>query len=588
MRFPTLSTLFRSTSGPRITAGMIAATLTLLSACHGPAPSSPQVSPAAPTAANAPATASKSAAQQEAEIRFGVSPTRNSQVTYQPDVIIMEHGAEAIRSENDDGFTWNIDANAPGAADIKRDKILFATGRMVGRVLAVKREGDELAVTLGPVELTDLFKEAHIDYQGPIDPTTMIVYVAAPGYPGTFQKDAPQKDDSPQDDAPAANQPTVKPPAANHFGSGAAPQIYTVSRSGELVPYQPHSAHIPNIPRFNDGSRLPRSIKTSYIASDWVNQGFRSAVLERSWDRSSGAQYVSSGASTATKAMAGVANVLLDGFNFMPSFADGGLGVEMPYQKNGLTFTATARVKFTNPQFKFRLNISDGLKTAAIDLSGVGGITLEIHGGTNGKFANVHENFYIPVDFSIPIPGPAPFSAIFRQSVRVDTVITANSSIINANGSYSLGGTITAGLVNGTATATAPLYVKTEQSMAETLKGLSIGVNGLVVGWGGKFVVGLGKFGFVVGPYASINVAAGVTLGSVLQGGGACRASELDLSLKYGVGFAVPKWTVAALNSALGLFGFKPVSASYDAELGTLPIKQASEGVPPKCASNAP
>jgi hypothetical protein len=28
--------------------------------------------------------------------------------------------------------------------------------------------------------------------------------------------------------------------------------------------------------------------------------------------------------------------------------------------------------------------------------------------------------------------------------------------------------------------------------------------------------------------------------------------------------------------------------ASYDAELGTLPIKQASEGVPPKCASNAP
>jgi hypothetical protein len=147
------------------------------------------------------------------------------------------------------------------------------------------------------------------------------------------------------------------------------------------------------------------------------------------------------------------------------------------------------------------------------------GINVEIHGGTNGKFANVHENFYIPVDFSIFMPVGVPFSAIFRQPVRVDTVITANSSIINANGSYSLGGTITAGLVNGTATATAPLYVKTEQSMAETLKGLSIGVNGLVVGWGGKFVVGLGKFGFVVGPYASLNVAAGVTLGSALQGG---------------------------------------------------------------------
>ena len=93
----------------------------------------------------------------------------------------------------------------------------------------------------------------------------------------------------------------------------------------------------------------------------------------------------------------------------------------------------------------------------------------------------------------------------------------------------------------------------------------------LVIGWGGKLVVGLGKFGLVVGPYASINVAAGVTLGSALQAGYTCRASELDLSLKYGVGFAIPGWTVAALNSALGFFGFKPVSSSYDAELGTLP-----------------
>ena len=549
MRFPTLSTLFRSTSGPRITAGMIAATLTFLSACHGPAPSSPQAQSAAPTA-NSPAAASKSAAQQEAEIRFGVSPTRNSQVTYQPDVIIMEHGAEAIRSENDDGFTWNIDANAPGAADIKRDKILFATGRMVGRVLAVKREGDELAVTLGPVELTDLIKEAHIDYQGPLDPTTMIVYVAAPGYPGTFQRDAPQEDDTSQDDAPAATQPT-----ANRIGSGAAPQIYTVSRSGELVPYQ----------------------------------GFRSAVLERSWDSSIGAQYGSSGGSTATKAMTGVVSVLLDGFDFRPSFSDGGLGVVLPFkERNGVKFSAAALLKFNNPQFKFRLNISDGLKTAAIELSGVGGIDLEIHGGTNSKFKNVHENFYIPVDFSIPMPVAVPFSAIFRQSVRIDTVITGNKSVIEAKGRYALGGTITAGLVDGSATATAPLYVKTEASMAESLSGLSVAVNGLTVGWGGKFIVGLGKFGFAVGPYASLNIAAGVTLGSALQGGGACRASELDLSLKYGVGFAIPHWAVGALNSALGLFGFKPVSASYDAELGTLPIKQASEGVPPKCASNAP
>src|ERR1700730_15030819 len=138
-----VSVLYRRTRKARQTAGVIAAMLTCLSACNGPTPATRQGSPAAPAAA------AKSPTRNEAEVRFGVSPTRNSQVTYQPGVIIMEHGAEAIRSESADGFTWTIDAKAPGAAEIERDKILFATGRMVGRVLLVKREGDELAVTLG-------------------------------------------------------------------------------------------------------------------------------------------------------------------------------------------------------------------------------------------------------------------------------------------------------------------------------------------------------------------------------------------------------------------------------------------------------
>jgi hypothetical protein len=559
------------TSSMRSTAGMIAAMLTCLSACGGPTPAARQGLPAAPAAA------AKTPTQREAEVRFGVSPTRNSQVTYQPGVIVMEHGAEAIRSEGADGFTWTIDANAPGAAEIERDKILFATGRMVGRVLAVKRDGDELAVTLGPVELTDLIAEAHIDYQGPLDPTSMIVYVAAPGYPGSFLKDAPQKD------APDAD--AAEPPSANRIGG--SPQVYTVSRSGDLVPFQPQSARIQGIRKFNAGPQQPRLIATRYVASDWTNQGFRSSALQRSWDGSVGAQYISSGGSSIGGAMAGVTSVLLDGFSFVPSFHDG-LQLEVPFKKDGLTFSAKAKMKFTNPEFKFRLDISHGLKTAAIELSGVGGIDVEIVGGTDGKFKNVHENFYIPVDYSIPIPAAIPFSAIFRQSMRIDTVITWNQAVISSAGSYSLDGKITAGLVNGSATGTAPIFVKTNYGMADSLKGLSIGVNGLVVGWGGKFIVGLGKFGFVVGPYASVNVAAGVTLGSALQGGGACRASELDLSMKYGMGFAVPAWTVAALNQALDFFGFTRVRADYEAELGTLSIKQASEGVPPKCASNAP
>jgi hypothetical protein len=103
-------------------------------------------------------TSSDSAKLSEAEIRYGASPKPDSRVTYRPNVIVMERGAEAIRSQSPDGFTWSIDANAPGASDIQPDKILFATGRVVGRVLKVERKGSNFDVTLGPAELTDIFE----------------------------------------------------------------------------------------------------------------------------------------------------------------------------------------------------------------------------------------------------------------------------------------------------------------------------------------------------------------------------------------------------------------------------------------------
>ena len=83
----------------------------------------------------------QAAVLSEAEARFGVSPKLDKRVTYQPDVIVMEHGAEAIRSQGADGFTWTIDGAAQGASQVEPDKIMFATGRAVGRVLKVVRKG---------------------------------------------------------------------------------------------------------------------------------------------------------------------------------------------------------------------------------------------------------------------------------------------------------------------------------------------------------------------------------------------------------------------------------------------------------------
>jgi hypothetical protein len=121
----------------------------------------------------------------EAEIRYGVSPTRNdSHFVYEDDVVIVDHGAEAIRSLSSNGLTWAIDANAPHVDEIKPGKIVFLTSRAVGRVLSAERKGNDLAVIFGPIELTDVYQEAHLSINEPLDRDSMITS-SAPDDPGT-------------------------------------------------------------------------------------------------------------------------------------------------------------------------------------------------------------------------------------------------------------------------------------------------------------------------------------------------------------------------------------------------------------------
>jgi hypothetical protein len=119
----------------------------------------------------------------EAEFRYGVSPRRDPKVVYQDDVVLFEHGAEAVHSVSADGLTWTIDADIPHADEIKPGKIIFLTNRGVGRVLGIQRHGGELGVVLGPITLTDVIKEAELQGDQPVDLDQMIKYTA-PDFPG--------------------------------------------------------------------------------------------------------------------------------------------------------------------------------------------------------------------------------------------------------------------------------------------------------------------------------------------------------------------------------------------------------------------
>jgi hypothetical protein len=121
------------------------------------------------------ARALKKSELSPAEIKYGRAARRDRSVTYGRDVIIVDGGADAIRSQGADGLTWTLDARARHADEIVVGKIAFVTGRCVGRVLAVERTGSDLRVVLGPAELTDLFQRLDVSATGiQLDPADAI------------------------------------------------------------------------------------------------------------------------------------------------------------------------------------------------------------------------------------------------------------------------------------------------------------------------------------------------------------------------------------------------------------------------------
>ncbi|MCX4472900.1 hypothetical protein OOK41_21735 [Micromonospora sp. NBC_01655] len=126
----------------RATAALLAAVLLLPAACgrSGPGPTPP----------GPPATGDQ---------RYGAAPARDPQVTYQPDVVFVGGGGGSVRGLSDDALTWRIDPAASGADQLARGRVMFLTGRAVGRVLDVRRAGDDLAVTLGPVDITEVIRD---------------------------------------------------------------------------------------------------------------------------------------------------------------------------------------------------------------------------------------------------------------------------------------------------------------------------------------------------------------------------------------------------------------------------------------------
>ncbi|MBS0565862.1 MAG: hypothetical protein JSS59_00430, partial [Proteobacteria bacterium] len=175
-------------------AGAFAATLCVLAGCgsHAPAPPGAATQAAQAAAAwdgfvaGAPVVvghALKLGDLSPTELKYGIAPKRVPGVVYQDNIVLLENGDKLVRAAASDGIGWTLDASDAHVAALKTGDVVFATSRCVGRVLSVAREGNEVKLLLGPVQITDLVKQGNFSYEQPLDLHSLVVY-SVPDYPG--------------------------------------------------------------------------------------------------------------------------------------------------------------------------------------------------------------------------------------------------------------------------------------------------------------------------------------------------------------------------------------------------------------------
>jgi hypothetical protein len=437
-----------------------------------------------------------------AERRYGLAPRRDASVVYQPDVVIVQGGANAVRSLSGDGLTWTLDPQAGNAAALAPGKILFVTGGGVGRVLGVRRTTEGLAVTVGPVELTDVIRDARISLKQQVNLDDIIVTVA-PEFPGA-------------DNVQVISRGTVA------RGTGAAI-------------FRPVSAMFRPV---DDGlSATPR---------------YRRIAAPRKHR-----------------------------FTVTPYAGSTGVGLIMVSDANGVRIEGEVVINLKLPEVAFDLDIRNGrVITAGIHLDGAAGFMLRMEiGSAVGAEGTINEEVEIPVDFSIPIRDIAvPFALTVRQHFTMKTAFSAKASVYG-RGAFDLDGGFRMGYAKGAFGITGPGGFKVRESLLHSIGGISLGPAGMVLAHDMKAIIGIGKFGFVTGPYVDFRTSVGFTNGSTI-GLVVCRGATIDLSLGGGVGYAIPQAVTNAINFFLRALNFGEIKGHGGFEAGRVPLLNRSDLTP--------
>jgi hypothetical protein len=480
------------------------------------APSASQ--PAASRPASTAARQLKKSELSEAERRFGVAPVPDATVTYQPDVIIVGGGAAAIRSQDPNGFRWTIDAGAPHARDLVPGKVFFMTGRAVGRVLDVRPQGGDLIVTVGPVTLTEVIRDAHIHIVDmPIDLSEAIAYTSTE-IPGQVVR---------------AGMP--------RFNGSVMPATFVSNGGWSLYKVQ-MPARAPAKPSAGGPAAAPAQ-PSAQAPGQGPGQGPGQAPSP------------SPVPTPPPPAVPDVSDLLQDkNFTVSPAVSQNGIGISLSTDANGLKVSAESMVHLLTPKLEVHLDIDGGgISRASVELKGAAGLSWTFAAGSKvGMKGNVDVMLTPDTDFSIPVGGigPVPLAVTVRQRFKLTTALGVRDSVLKAQGDYTFTGGFQVGYFNKAWNVAGPIGFATQQSMTRTGTGISMGVAGLTLANQVRVIAGIGIHGFAAGPYFSFTTAVGAFRTSSI-GMLACNGATLDIKLNGGVGYLIPKSIVNLINSVL-------------------------------------
>ncbi|MDO3704672.1 hypothetical protein Q3W71_23700 [Micromonospora sp. C28SCA-DRY-2] len=471
-------------------------------------------------------------------VRYGLAPRPHPEVTYQPDVVLVGGGGAAVRSVTDDGLTWRIDPDAERADDLAPGKVMFLTSRAVGRVVDVRRDGGDLAVTIGPVELTEVIRDGTFRTAEPVPLDRPIAYSA--GTPPWVAADLPPEPGGGTGGG-ASGADTGAPPGGPGAATGGGPPGEAAGGTGggapigrtRLVPVRaPAPAPRPPAPPAKVGGQ----------------QAARAGALQVSTECCSD-----------------------------------GVTARFEHDDGEIRMTGAVTLLLDKPKATFDLAISGGTVTRAeFSVTGGAGLRVAVKAATSvGNTRNLARSVVVPTQFSIPIGSilGVPFSATVDQLLEIKTAFSAKDGRLDAAGEYALSGAIGYGYHRPYWGPIEPSGFRVRNSLTNSITGISIGASGLLVTYDVKFSVGIGALGFTAGLYVALRASVGASLGS---GAGliVCRGAGLGVTMRYGLGYSIPKVVADVVNFFLKVFKTKPIRQKGELGDEVVVLKRA-ETVPP-------